>query len=201
MVALALPLVVVAPKAVADGTRSARRERPRQRRVRGHLRRRHRSRANPATRATQATRGTEVRHLPVATSPTAPRFPARPPTATGGRHTSATPRRTTHRREALPGKDTPTARCGSARVADGRQRERRATSRSSGRRRVRSRDHRTPEQLAASALGMMPLAKAEVRTAPERRRTPTYIGVENWLWIPDGQWATLRSRSRRVRRP
>ena len=36
----------------------------------------------------------------------------------------------------------------------------------------------------------MPLAKAEVRTAPEAPAA-TYIGVENWLWIPDGQWATL----------
>ena len=49
----------------------------------------------------------------------------------------------------------------------------------------------TPEQLATVALGLMPLAKAEVRTAPEAPAA-TYIGVENWLWIPDGQWATLR---------
>ena len=49
----------------------------------------------------------------------------------------------------------------------------------------------TPEQLAAVALGMLPLAKANVRTAPEAPDA-TYIGVENWLWIPDSQWATLR---------
>lgn len=49
----------------------------------------------------------------------------------------------------------------------------------------------TPEQLAAVALGMMPLAKANVRTAPEAPDA-TYIGVENWLWIPDSQWSTLR---------
>ena len=48
----------------------------------------------------------------------------------------------------------------------------------------------TPEELAATALGLMPLAQADIRTAPEPP-SATYIGVENWLWIPDGQWATL----------
>ncbi|QNN51789.1 hypothetical protein [Nocardioides mesophilus] len=48
----------------------------------------------------------------------------------------------------------------------------------------------TPEELAATALGLMPLAMADIRTAPEPPAA-TYIGVENWLWIPDGQWATL----------
>ena len=48
----------------------------------------------------------------------------------------------------------------------------------------------TPEQLAATALGLMPLAQAEVHTAPAAP-APTYVGVENWLWIPDAQWRTL----------
>ena len=49
----------------------------------------------------------------------------------------------------------------------------------------------TPEELATVALGQLPLAKAKVRTAPEAPAA-TYIGVENWLWIPENQWATLR---------
>lgn len=48
----------------------------------------------------------------------------------------------------------------------------------------------TPEQLASTALGLMPLARADVHTAPESPEV-TYIGVENWLWIPDSQWRTL----------
>lgn len=48
----------------------------------------------------------------------------------------------------------------------------------------------TPEQLAATALGMMPLAKADLHTAPAPPAA-TYIGVENWLWVPDSQWTTL----------
>jgi len=47
-----------------------------------------------------------------------------------------------------------------------------------------------PGQLASVAVGVMPLARADVRTAPQ---TPdhTYIGVENWLWVPRSQWKTL----------
>jgi len=48
----------------------------------------------------------------------------------------------------------------------------------------------TPEQLASTALGLMPLAKADIHSAP-KPPAATYIGVENWLWIPDAQWATL----------
>lgn len=48
----------------------------------------------------------------------------------------------------------------------------------------------TPEQLAAIALGQMPLARALVHTAPEPPAV-TYVGVENWLWIPGAQWTTL----------
>lgn len=48
----------------------------------------------------------------------------------------------------------------------------------------------TPEQLAERALGLMPLTKADVHTAPAPSAA-TYIGVENWLWIPDAQWRTL----------
>ena len=37
---------------------------------------------------------------------------------------------------------------------------------------------------------LLPLATADIHTAPEPPAA-TYIGVENWLWLPDGQWATL----------
>lgn len=49
----------------------------------------------------------------------------------------------------------------------------------------------TPRELATVALGQLPLATAQVRTAP-RPPADTYIGVENWLWIPESQWETLR---------
>jgi hypothetical protein len=48
----------------------------------------------------------------------------------------------------------------------------------------------TPEQLASTALGLIPLAQADVHTAPAAPAA-TYVGVENWLWVPDGQWRTL----------
>lgn len=48
----------------------------------------------------------------------------------------------------------------------------------------------TPEQLAATALGLMPLPRADVHTAPAPPAA-TYIAVKNWLWIPDAQWTTL----------
>lgn len=48
----------------------------------------------------------------------------------------------------------------------------------------------SPEELATVALGQLRLATAQVRTAPEPPAA-TYIGVENWLWIPEAQWATL----------
>jgi len=48
----------------------------------------------------------------------------------------------------------------------------------------------TPEQLAVTALDMMPLVKADVHTAPAPPAA-TYVGVENWLWVPDSQWMTL----------
>ncbi|WP_162251491.1 MULTISPECIES: hypothetical protein [unclassified Nocardioides] len=49
----------------------------------------------------------------------------------------------------------------------------------------------TPEELATVALGELHLAQASVRTAPNPPAA-SYVGVENWLWIPRGQWATLR---------
>jgi len=52
----------------------------------------------------------------------------------------------------------------------------------------------TPGELAAFAVGGLTLAKAKVHTAPAAP-DHTYIGVENWLWVPVAQWATL---SRRV---
>ena len=48
----------------------------------------------------------------------------------------------------------------------------------------------TPGELATVAVGVMPLAKAEVHTAPQAPNH-TYIGVENWLWVPQGQWKSL----------
>ncbi len=48
----------------------------------------------------------------------------------------------------------------------------------------------TPEELATIALGQLPLAQADVHTAPGAP-APTYVGVDNWLWIPEGQWSTL----------
>ncbi len=48
----------------------------------------------------------------------------------------------------------------------------------------------TPAQLATVALGRLPLKTADVHTAPAPP-LPTYVGVENWLWIPDDQWTSL----------
>lgn len=47
-----------------------------------------------------------------------------------------------------------------------------------------------PGQLASVAVGVMPLATAEVHTAPQAP-DHTYIGIENWLWVPQSQWTTL----------
>lgn len=47
-----------------------------------------------------------------------------------------------------------------------------------------------PGRLASVAVGVMPLQRAEVRTAPQAP-DHTYIGVENWLWVPQSQWTTL----------
>lgn len=47
-----------------------------------------------------------------------------------------------------------------------------------------------PTVLAREALGRMPLATAEVHLAP----TPpnkTYVGLDTWLWVPEGQWNEL----------
>ena len=48
----------------------------------------------------------------------------------------------------------------------------------------------TPGELATRAVGLMPLATADLHTAPQSP-DPTYVGVDNWLWVPEGQWATL----------
>lgn len=48
----------------------------------------------------------------------------------------------------------------------------------------------TPEQLAATAYGQLRLLVADVHIAPAPP-APTYVGVENWLWIPESQWSTL----------
>lgn len=48
-----------------------------------------------------------------------------------------------------------------------------------------------PAALARQASGELPLATAQVRTAPQ---PPDYsiVTVENWLWIPREQWVPLR---------
>lgn len=48
----------------------------------------------------------------------------------------------------------------------------------------------TPDQLAQTALGQLPLAKADLHMAPEAPE-PSYVRVENWLWIPESQWSVL----------
>jgi hypothetical protein len=47
-----------------------------------------------------------------------------------------------------------------------------------------------PGELAQQAVGQLRLATAEIQTAPQ---TPdhSYVGVENWLWVPRSQWTTL----------
>lgn len=47
-----------------------------------------------------------------------------------------------------------------------------------------------PGELASHAVGLMPLAKAQVHTAPQAP-DHTYVGVEDWLWVPQAQWTTL----------
>jgi hypothetical protein len=47
-----------------------------------------------------------------------------------------------------------------------------------------------PGQLAQHAMGLLPLATAQVRTAPQSP-DDTYVGVENWLWVPASQWSRL----------
>lgn len=48
----------------------------------------------------------------------------------------------------------------------------------------------SPEQLAATALGLMRLPEADVHTAPTPPEA-TYVGVETWLWVPEEQWSDL----------
>ena len=190
--ALVLPLLVVAPRAAADeATRSARQE-PTPSSVGSgrHLRRRHRSRRARQPGRPGGSRERRAGRRPVATSPTAPRCPARPMTAPGGPAPSATRRPTTPRRELRHGRGTPTDRCGSARAARLRAPRPPATSRSSGRRRARNRGRRRPSSSPPRHSGLMPLAQADIHTAPAAPAA-TYIGVENWLWVPTGQWRTL----------
>lgn len=47
-----------------------------------------------------------------------------------------------------------------------------------------------PGELASVAVGQMPLARAVAHTAPQAP-DHTFVGVENWLWVPQNQWATL----------
>ena len=47
-----------------------------------------------------------------------------------------------------------------------------------------------PGQLARRALGVLRLETARVHTAP-LYPAPTFVGVENWLWVPAAQWVEL----------
>ena len=47
-----------------------------------------------------------------------------------------------------------------------------------------------PGELAEQAVGLLRLEAADVRTAP-LDPARTFVGVENWLWVPESQWATL----------
>ena len=47
-----------------------------------------------------------------------------------------------------------------------------------------------PGRLASEALGLLRLQTAQVHTAPQAP-AHTYVGVENWMWVPRAQWATL----------
>lgn len=47
-----------------------------------------------------------------------------------------------------------------------------------------------PADLARKALGQLRLARPEIHLAPEPPHR-TYVGVDTWLWMPSGQWATL----------
>ena len=134
--------------------------------------------------------GRLVRRRSAATSPTAPRFPARRMTAPGGRGNQCyaapydAPPGTPAWQGHTDGSLWQCTSCTSAGVATtcNVQIMWTAPGQEPG--------PPTPEELAATALGLMPLAKADIHTAPEPPAA-TYIGVENWLWIPDGQWATL----------
>ena len=48
-----------------------------------------------------------------------------------------------------------------------------------------------PATLARRALGQMHLAVPDVHLAPAPP-AKTYVGLDTWLWMPPGQWATIR---------
>lgn len=48
-----------------------------------------------------------------------------------------------------------------------------------------------PAVLARKALGQMQLAKPAIHLAPALPHR-TYVGVDTWLWMPPGQWSTLK---------
>jgi hypothetical protein len=52
-----------------------------------------------------------------------------------------------------------------------------------------------PGELAQLVVRHLPLAVADVHTAP-RAPHHTFIGVENWLWVPRAQWVTLTKTAR-----
>lgn len=47
--------------------------------------------------------------------------------------------------------------------------------------------------IALNAVHQVPFVRAEVQTAPAGR--PTYVHLENWLWVPAGQWRTVQARA------
>jgi len=47
-----------------------------------------------------------------------------------------------------------------------------------------------PGELAKTAMGQLRLETAQVHTAPQHPAR-TIVRVENWMWVPESQWATL----------
>lgn len=47
-----------------------------------------------------------------------------------------------------------------------------------------------PRELAQKALGQLSLATPNIKIAPAPPLA-TYVGLETWLWIPEGQWRDL----------
>lgn len=50
-----------------------------------------------------------------------------------------------------------------------------------------------PATLAEGAVKEMPLVTADASMAPAAGN-PTFLNVDNWLWLPDGQWETVSLR-------
>jgi hypothetical protein len=46
--------------------------------------------------------------------------------------------------------------------------------------------------IALNAVERVPFVTPEVHTAPAEEQ-PTYVHLENWLWVPEGQWRTVEA--------